>query len=425
MRIVHNTRMIVLIFSAVVLFAPFFAQKASALELYNNDELLSKLKKNQLLSEKDISEIKGSYPKVELMGTLQLRYTNGLGSSGTENISDLSMRRLNFKVAALLTDKIGFVLEPEYAKGEPSIKDAYLEYKPSGFDVFAGNHRVPFSADALKNDINLTFAERNLGAAISPNYLPGVSIAKSLFSSKVMAQAGLWNGNINSNAETNLINNSLADNQIFSSSIGPGGSNILIEALRIAYSSKGFDTVYPGGRGFEDDENFSGLMSYGAGFSFYNSTSLHDKAPANGLTGLNGASAYEFDLLFKIWRISSEFEYAKRNLDWWQYNVAQTSNSSVASSQSSVSFQASILAVGNLSLGARYESFVYDDKGTVLKGVYGQDKDRWLTAGLNYYFKAQHTKIQANYVKKTEVMPTGVAAPKNNNTVYLQATMYF
>lgn len=422
MKITYNARVIAVAFIAFISVVP--CKKASALDLFNHDALLTRLKKNQVLSEKDIIEVKSSYPKLEMNGTLQLQYINGQDRSGSENIDDLFMKRLKLKFNARLTEQASFVIEPEYGRGEPAIKDAYLSYKPSWIAIFAGNHRVPFSADALKNDINLPFAERNLASQISPDYLPGVSVVKTLLGSRLIVQAGVWNGNINSGAEANLINSSLADSRIFSANTGAGGSNVLIEAVRVAFSSKGRDNFYSGGNGFDNDENFNGGTSYGLGLSYYNSAALRDKAPANGLTGLNGASAYEADLFFRIWRLSTEVEYANRSLDWWQYSFAQTSNVSVTSVQTSFSAQASVLVIGGLSVGVRYETFVYDDKDAVLKGVYGQDQDKWLTVGLNYYFKGQNTKIQANYVKKSDVMPAG-GKSTINDTGYIQATMYF
>jgi len=424
MKLAQNIRVMVFTGIAFIVVAACSAQKAGAIDLYNNDDIITKLKKNQLMSEKDINEIRNSYPKLELMGSLQLQYSNSKADSGSDRISDMFLRRANLRIVGHVSDKASFVFEPEYGRGEPSIKDAYFEYKHSMFEVFAGNHKLPFSAEALKSDIYLPFVERHLTSQIAPDRLPGASISAKALNSRLIVQAGVWNSNLNSKAEAELINNKLADNSIFSTNSGTTGSNILVKAARIAYYSNGRDDFYAQEYGQDGEENFSNGKSFGVGLSYFDSSAVNTDLATNGLTGLNGANAIEGDVLVRIWRVTGEFEYAKRNLDWWQYNFAQTSSVAVSSVQTSYSAQASILVTPNLSLSLRQESFTYDNKDKVLKGAHGQDKDKWLTTGLNYYFKEQHTKLQANYISKDSTMPKGVDASKSNEML-LQVTTYF
>lgn len=423
MKFVYSSK-VMLAFIAFVIFTSFYAEKASAIELLNDSGLLAALKKNQVLSERDLAAMKNDYPKLEINGSLQFQYINGYTNSGLNRKNEMDIRRLNLTVVGHVTDKLSLVFEPEYGKGLPPIRDAYLYYRTSRFGIFAGNHRVPFSAEALNNDLNLRFVERNLTSQISPDRMVGVSVFKTMLNNKLTAQAGIWNSNINTNAESDLINNKLTDNQIFATNSGAAGNNIFIQAIRIGYHSKGRDDFYSRGNGYENDENFSKEKSVGWGLSYYNSGSATDNSSTPGLTGLNGATAYEADLLLRVGRLTGELEYAKRNLDWWQYNFAQTSSVSVASDQSSYSAQVSALLTDNLSMALRLESFEYDGKGKVLKGVSGQDQDKWLTAGFNYYSKEQNTKIQVNYILKDEAMPSGSTAP-SNNTALIQATTYF
>jgi len=423
MEKVCNFRMLLRVFIAFIVIATCLAQTAFALDLYNYDELLSKLRKNHLLQDKDIAEIKSSYPNLEILGSLQLQYST-TKDFGADRISDLYLRRVNLTIVGNVSEKASFVFQPEYGRGEPSIKDAYFAYKRPTVEMIAGNHLVPFGADTLKNDIYLPFVERNLASRISPDRLPGASITARMLNSKLLVQAGVWNGNLNSNAEANLINNILADNQVFSASSGTTGSNILVQAVRIGFYSKGRDDFYSQDHEQDGEENFNGGKSFGVGLSYYTSASVNKNLAANGLTGLNGAKAYEGDLSFRLWRFTGEVEYAKRTLDWWQYNFAQTTSVAVGSEQTSSSAQLSCLLIGNLSLSVRQDDFAYDSKGKVLKGTHGQDKDKSMTAGLNYYFKEQHTKIQANYVKKDELMPAGTSASKSSAAL-VQVTTFF
>lgn len=423
MKFVYGSKVIIA-FMAFMVVASFNVEKTSAVELFNEDGLLAVLKKNSVLSERDIDAIKNEYPKMEIKGSLQLQYVNADAEPGSKKINEIDLRRANLTVVGRVTDKVSLVLEPEYGKGLPSIRDAYIAYRPSSFGIFAGNHRVPFSAEALNNDINLRFAERNLTSQISPDRMVGVSFLKTMRNNKLTAQVGIWNSNINTKAEADLINNRIADNQIFATNSTGTGSNIFIKAVRIGYSSKGRDDFYTRGNGFDEDENFNREKSVGWGVSYYTSEAATTNSSTTGTTGLNGANAYEADLLFRVGRLTGEIEYASRNLDWWQYNAAQTISVPVASVQTSYSAQASLLLTGKVSLAMRQESFEYDGKGKVLKGIYGQDQDSWLTAGLNYYSKEQNTKIQLNYILKNEVMPSGGKAP-SNNTAFIQATTYF
>lgn len=397
----------------------FNAEQASAIELINNSGLLAVLKKNQVVSERDMVALKNEYPKLEIKGSFQFQYINS-ADPVSGKINEMDLRRFNLTIASQLTDKASLLIEPEYGKGLPSLRDAYFAYKFPALGIYAGNHRVPFSAEALQNDVNLRFVERNLASQISPDRLVGVSVLKTLPEKKLTVQAGIWNSKLNSKAESGLINNKLADNQIFSGSSGTTGNNIFIKAFRVGYSSKDRNNFYSQGSGFNEGENFSKETIIGGGFSYYNSSAATINNPAPGAAGINGANAYQADLSLRFKMLAGEIEYAKRNLEWWQFNAPTP----VASAQTSYSLQVSALLTENLSFSLRQESFVYDGTGKVLKGAFGQDKDNWLTLGLNYYIKEQNTKIQANYILKNEGMPAGVVSPKNNTTL-IQATTYF
>ena len=373
---------------------------------------------------------------LDINGSMQFQY---IKVNADPQINEMNIRRFNLSVIAQVNEKVSLIVEPEYGKSMPATRDAYATFDISGTPVnlknsgayagslviFAGNHRVPFSAEALQNDINLRFVERNLTSQISPDRMVGLSFVRAMLDKKLTVQVGVWNSNLNSKAEANLINNRLGDNQIFAPITGTTtGSTIAIKAIRVGYSTAGRANFYDRSKGFSEDENFKGETNMGYGFSYYNSSVATTGAAATAaLTGFNGARAYEADMSIRIGKLSAEIEYANRSLDWWQYNPA-TLSVAVNSVQTSYSVQASYLVMENMSVALRKESFSYDGSGQVLKGAYGQDKDDWTTVGVNYYSKDLNTKIQGNYILKNESMPVGAVEP-SNNTLLIQSTTYF
>lgn len=417
------------------------AKKTKPTEAVENNKAVEIVRKAKPASEEavasfsDRDEKNNEYPMLDITGSFQFQY---IKANTDPQINEMNIRRLNLSVVARVNEKVSLIVEPEYGKGMPTTRDAYITFdvsaapvnlKNSGalagnMAIYAGNHRVPFSAEALQNDINLRFVERNLTSQISPDRMVGLSFVRTMLEKKLTIQAGVWNSNLNSKAEANLINNNLGDNQIFASNTGTTGSTIAIKAFRLGYSTAGRDNFYARGNGFSEDENFKGEKSMGYGFSYYGSTVAATAAAATAaLTGLNGAKAYEADMSIRYAKLSAEIEYANRNLDWWQYNPT-TLSVAVSSAQTSYSVQASYLVTENISVALRKESFAYDGSGQVLKGAYGQDKDDWTTVGVNYYSNDLNTKIQGNYILKSETMPVGVAEP-SNNTLLIQSTTYF
>lgn len=256
MNFVYNSK-VTAAFIAFMIVASCFTEKAAAIELLSSDGLLEALKGNRLLSDKDLNAIKNEYPKMEVNGSLQLQYIKADADIASDETDEMFIRRMNLTVVGRITDKLSMVIEPEYGKGEPTLRDAYLSYTSSGFGAFAGNHKVPFSAEMLNNDLNLRFVERTLTSHISPGRMMGVSVVKPMLNNKLTVHAGIWNSRLNSVAESELVNDRLADNQIFAGNSGSTGSNIFIQAVRVAYSSKGRDDFYTRENGYENDENFS------------------------------------------------------------------------------------------------------------------------------------------------------------------------
>ncbi|TAJ78804.1 MAG: hypothetical protein EPO42_07295 [Gallionellaceae bacterium] len=402
----------------VLMALPAFAGTASAVELYNEAGILATLKKNSVVSERDLQAIKNEFPRMEIKGGVQFQYVNAAGDAVAKKVNEFDLRRANLSLSGRISEKVSVVIEPEYGKGLPSIRDAYIAFRGPIVGAFAGNHRVPFGAEALQNDMNLRFVERSMTSQISPGRMVGVSALASLPDNKLMAQAGVWNTNINSKSEAGLINDKLSDNQIFSTLTGNGGDGIMVPAFRLGYSTVGREDFYGRSGGVEDD-GFNAAV----GFSYYSSSPATNNVTTVAVTALNGAKAFAGDASLKFGRFSGDVEYASRSLDWWQLNALTNTSAIVSSAQTSYAIGVSANVIEGLSLAARMESFVYDGTGKVLKGMYGQDQDKWTTLGVNYFSKESNTKVQLNYIQKQEVMSVG-AAP-NNNTLQVQVSSFF
>jgi len=138
-----------------------------------------------------------------------------------------------------------------------------------------------------------------------------------------------------------------------------------------------------------------------------------------GVAELKKTYAYGGDAAFKFKGFAGTFEYLLRDISWW--NIVDEVNDA---SQATLTIQGGFMIIPKtIELTARYE-FVEFDKDNILLGPNGQNQDKWLTFGVNYFFEDHHTKIQLNYILKNENMPAGIPEPKNN-TVLIQFAYYF
>jgi len=203
-------RFILLIISAVLL-----SGQAYASELISNNALLKKLEEKNILTKEEVKEISHALPKIKLGGRLQTQWKNEDGDTEGEKVSEFFVRRARLTINAKVADWAYMQFQPEFGKNKVTLKDAYIAFTPKELKIFAGNHYVPFSREALNSSKRLQFVERNLTSQMAPFRQMGLSAYGDGMDKKVSLQAGVWNGWLKDKASSKLANDELKKNQIY------------------------------------------------------------------------------------------------------------------------------------------------------------------------------------------------------------------
>ncbi|MDH5753046.1 MAG: porin, partial [Deltaproteobacteria bacterium] len=270
--------------------------------------------------------------ELDFHGLFQLQYENSDGNTNDEKVNEMFIRRMTLRFTGNISKKAKLILEPEFGKGEPEIKDAYLLFSNPSNEVRIGNHLVPFESEQIVADKSLAFVERRLTASLSPGHNEGVSLLYHFFKKKLYIQAGVWNTNFNVDAETSLINNRLDHPQVFFSNYEERGNNLFINAARLEFGTSSYSRY----EGFRHDPKRKSFTQYGASF-FKTSASPSEDGPIQGATGFRNASAYEVDFAYNGSSLNFELVYGSRHLEWWQYSFVQLEQVSITSIQKSYS----------------------------------------------------------------------------------------
>lgn len=397
-------------FILLILSAMFLSGQAYASELISNKTLLKKLVEKDILTKEDVKEISHALPKIKLGGRLQVQWKNENGDTEADKVSEFFVRRARFTIKAQVAKWAYMQFQPEFGKNKVGLKDAYIAFTPNKLKIFAGNHYVPFSREALNSSKKLQFVERNLTSQMAPFRQMGLSVAGDGMGKKVSWQAGLWNGVVNSSASSKLSSDKLKKNQIYHINTKENDNSKYMAGGRVEF--------HPFGYLKKSQENFKKETKLALGASYYASDDTAGGGHTPGTAEFKGTNALELDMEFQWSRLSTLAEFTTRNIDWWQ-----SDDTMVSTAQSSYTVQGSYLIAKKIAMAVRYEFMDYGD-GDVMRGSKGQEEDRWTTVGASYYFKKHAMKIQANYIMKDEKMPAGVSKPKND-TMLIQTAYYF
>ena len=349
--------------------------------------------------------------KLTIGGRLQTQYQYVDSDPST---SRLLVRRARLSFQSQLTDWAFIKVQFEAGKQKFTLKDAYLSLSPEGFSIFIGQKHVPFSREALNSSKYLQMIERSRTSEFAPFRQMGVGIHGFALDKKLEYSAGLYNGAVNSSSVSNLENNRLGKVKLYHIDTGASGdNNKFLYAGRMDFHPFGYMKTQQSY--LEDLEH--PLLSLGINFI------SSDDSPSGGhnlgVAELKSSFCYGGDAAFKFKGFAGTFEYLLRNLSWW--NIVDEVNDAA---QATLTIQGGFMLIPKtIELTARYE-FVKFDKDEILLGPNGQNQDKWLTFGVNYFFEGHHTKIQLNYILKNENMPAGIPEPKNN-TVLIQFAYYF
>ena len=359
----------------------------------------------------DEEEVTTKTSKLTIGGRLQTQYRH-VDSSPPTNRFVLRRARVTFR--SQLTQWAFIKVQFETGLQRFTLKDAYLSLSPKWFSIFIGNKHVPFSREALNSSKYLQMIERSLTSLFSPFRQMGVGIHGFALDKKLEYSAGLYNGAVNRSSVSDLGNNRLGNVKLYHIDIGASGdNNKFLYAGRVDFHPFGF--MKKSQSYLEDLEH--PLLSIG--INFISSNDSPSEGHSLGEAELKKTSAYGGDAALKFKGFAGTFEYLHRDLSWW--NSLDLINDAA---QDTFTLQGGFMIIPKkFELTARYE-YVKFDRDNILLGPRGQNKNKWLNFGFNYFFEGHHTKIQLNYILKNEEMPAGVPEP-DNDTLLVQFAYYF
>lgn len=326
----------------------------------------------------------------------------------------LLIRRARLTFQSQLTEWASMKVQMEAGKQKFTLKDAYLGLSPKWFDIFIGQKHVPFSREAINSSKYLQMIERSRSSEFVPFRQMGIAIHGFMLDKKLEYNTGIFNGAVDSESVSNLAKNTLSKVKIYHIDAGASkDNNKFLYAARVDFHPFGYMKKQQSY--LEDLEH--PLFSLGA--NFCSSDDSPSKGHNLGAAELKKTSAYGIDAAFQFKGFAGTFEFIHRNLSWWN-SADQTEEAS----QETLTLQGGFMIIPKkLELAVRF-GFVNFDKKKLLIGPIGQNKDKWMTFGFNYFLDKHHMKIQLNYILKNEEMPFRVPEPKNN-TVLIQFAYYF
>ena len=114
-------------------------------------------------------------------------------NNGNETFSGTEFRRVRFFNSGKVYGNVKYKLQLDFAGGGVSFKDVYMEVAmPYAGNVKVGHFKEPFRLEALTSSKYITFMERALPIAFSPERNVGIMLHESFLDDKLSIQAGLF-----------------------------------------------------------------------------------------------------------------------------------------------------------------------------------------------------------------------------------------
>ena len=114
-------------------------------------------------------------------------------NNGDDTFSGTEFRRVRFFNSGKVYGNVKYKLQLDFAGGGVSFKDVYMEVAmPYAGNVKVGHFKEPFRLEALTSSKYITFMERALPIAFSPERNVGVMLHDSFLDDKLSIQAGLF-----------------------------------------------------------------------------------------------------------------------------------------------------------------------------------------------------------------------------------------
>jgi len=123
----------------------------------------------------------------------RIMYDYATWNTGDETYSGTEFRRVRFFNSGKLYGNINYKVQFDFAGGGVSLKDIYMEAPlPYIGNLKVGHFKEPFRLEALISSKYITFMERGLPIAFSPERNVGFMLHNSFMDDKLSIQAGLF-----------------------------------------------------------------------------------------------------------------------------------------------------------------------------------------------------------------------------------------
>ena len=123
----------------------------------------------------------------------RIMYDYATWNTGDETYSGTEFRRVRFFNSGKVSGNIKYKLQLDFAGGDVSFKDVYMEAAlPYVGNLKVGHFKEPFRLEALTSSKYMTFMERGLPIAFSPERNVGFMLHDSFMDDKLSIQAGLF-----------------------------------------------------------------------------------------------------------------------------------------------------------------------------------------------------------------------------------------
>ena len=123
----------------------------------------------------------------------RIMYDYATWNTGDETYSGTEFRRVRFFNSGKVYSNIKYKIQLDFAGGGVSFKDVYMELAlPYLGNLKVGHFKEPFRLEALTSSKYMTFMERGLPIAFSPERNVGFMLHDSFMDDKLSIQAGLF-----------------------------------------------------------------------------------------------------------------------------------------------------------------------------------------------------------------------------------------
>jgi phosphate-selective porin OprO/OprP len=133
--------------------------------------------------------------QLRLRGYLHSDARVALDDPPAQSASTFLLRRVRPVIEATLHERLGLRLMPDFAGGDASIQDAFVELRLApAFAIRSGKFKAPFGSERLQSANDLDFVERAHPTSLAPNRDVGLQFFGEIASQRVEYAAGWFNG---------------------------------------------------------------------------------------------------------------------------------------------------------------------------------------------------------------------------------------